>query len=169
MLVLFVEPACASGQRETDTTGSDQTESTTQENDSSVASGPEGVAVLERGPDHETGLRFLPPNAIPFFRGEYVDQFWTIEVSYIETEIFLSDRWIPGRCGSAKVLLIKEGELVRYFYDSDQDWSVFFSFSAQYDKGCAFIARFLQRLRFFQSAAGEPGIVPLPAVVEIAS
>ena len=138
-----------------------------EEKSSAVSSAPAaGAAVLNRGPDRGTGLLFLPLNAIVHYRGEYIDAGGTIEVFYTESEIFLSNTWIPGRCGGVSVLLAKAGDYTRYFYDSEDGWSAFFSFPSEYATYCEFITRFLQRLRFFISAADGEGIVPLPAVVE---
>ena len=127
---------------------------------------PTGTAVLDHGPDLEEGILFLPPNVIPFYGGGYIDGPWSIEVFYTESDVYLSEDWIPGICGAIAVSVIKDAEKIRYFHFSEEGWSVFFSFPSRHTTSCKFIARFLQRLRFFKSAAKARGIVPFPAVVD---
>ena len=127
---------------------------------------PAGSAVLDTGPELAYGILILPPNALSFYRGEYVDGSALLTVLYTEEVLAPPEDWTTTRCSSEALRFVtKEGRL-HYLYVSDDGWSVFFEIPRSYERACPFIERFLQRLRFFKGV-GASEIVPFPAIVEL--
>lgn len=126
-----------------------------------------GIALLESGPVRRYGIIVLPANAISHYEGVYTDGAATLTVRYAEENIIIPADWVTGLCGSAAVRFTLENGRLHYVYSSQEGWFILFDIPEDYGKTCAFIERFLQRLRYFKSVSKGGETVPFPAIVEV--
>jgi hypothetical protein len=109
----------------------------------------------------------LPPNAIRHTEGVYLDGIQQLVIRFTEEEFLVPESWLTGLCGASRVRFTLEGERLYYAYNSEEGWAVLFDVPENYGKTCAFIERFLQRLRYFKNVSKDVDSVPFPAIVEI--
>lgn len=126
-------------------------------------------ALLLRGPKIGKGIEFIGPNAISYESGEYGYRGKTVSVYVVRIFIPTLSTMSAFSCGGtalSSLALGPESKESVFFYDSGENWRVFFAFHRDEEKICPFITNFLARLRFFLGTSGENGS-PLPAFVEI--
>lgn len=132
---------------------------------------PSGTALLDSGPRTRYGIIVLPANAISYEEGVYIDGPSTLVVRYIEDEVLIPADWVTSVCGagqgSTPLRFTLEDSRLHYGYESPEGWVVLFDVPEDYGKSCAFIERFLQRLRYFKSVTQSSESVPFPAIVEV--
>ncbi len=126
-----------------------------------------GTALLESGPVTRYGILVLPANAIGHSEGVYTDGTVALTVRYTEEDIIIPADWVTGLCGSAPVRFTLDSARLHYVYSSEEGWFALFDVPEDYGKTCAFIERFLQRLRYFKSVSKSGESVPFPAIVEV--
>ena len=126
-----------------------------------------GTAVLESGPSRRYGIFVLPANAISHYEGVYTDGETELTVRYTEDEIIIPADWVTGFCGSEPVRFTQENGRLYYVYSAAEGWFVLFDVPEGYGKTCAFIGRYLQRLRYFKSVSKKDASAPFPAIVEV--
>jgi hypothetical protein len=125
------------------------------------------AAVLESGPVKRYGILVLPANAISHHEGVYADGAMKLTVRYAEEDIIIPGDWVTGLCGTAAIRFTQESGRLHYVYSAEEGWFVLFDVPEDYGKTCAFIERFLQRLRYFKSVTKSEAAVPFPAIVEV--
>ncbi len=128
-----------------------------------------GPVLLDSGPHEKIGLLALPPNALSYYQGDYIDGTVLLRVRYTDKTVAIPEDWITIRCAAEPLRLVADGDALVYAYQSNSEgWTVFFEIPADYERGCLFMEKFLQRFRFFRSAKGpDASGVPFPAVVEL--
>jgi hypothetical protein len=127
---------------------------------------PSAPAILADGPVLRFGILALPANATKYFEGTYTQGFHTIIVRYSEENIVIPAEWVTTRCGTLPLRFTVENNTVHYAYSQEETWAVLFELPDEYELSCAFIERFLQRLRYFKSVSESEEAVPFPAIVE---
>ena len=136
-----------------------------------ATAGPSDTALLESGPVTRYGILVLPANAIRHEEGIYTDGPATLTVRYTEDEILIPEDWVTSVCGSSqssiRLRFTLEDSWLHFVYTGPENWVVFFEIPDDYEKTCAFIERFLQRLRYFKSVSDGSGSVSFPAIVEV--
>lgn len=126
----------------------------------------ENVAILIRGPVAEKGIRFLSANAVSYEFAEYEFRDHLISV-YLSREIDLP---LPlTRKVECSVYAIQrfssENGIIAYF-SSDDGWTVFIEFPAEFNDVCLFFEQFLKRFQYFMQITDFPGITQFPAVLD---
>ncbi|MEW5816780.1 MAG: hypothetical protein AB1798_15470 [Spirochaetota bacterium] len=124
------------------------------------------IAVLQKGPLVKKGIPLLPPNIIPTFYGEYSYKNEIISLYYTREEIVPSKEWQAFTCGRKTHLRIPGERRVALFYDSGNNWYVFFSFPPGIENPCLFSDLFIDRLNYFLGISGSSAVVPFPAVLQ---
>jgi len=125
-----------------------------------------GPIVLDSGPEKRYGIIALPANALPYYRGVYLDGTVPLMILLTQTPVSIPDSWETLRCTTESLRYAAEEIGHYYAYQSDDGWAAFFELPADYPRGCVFMERFIQRFRYFRGVSG-PDEVQFPAVIEL--
>lgn len=120
--------------------------------------------LLVSGPEYTLGIPFLPPNALPAWKGRYLFKEETILVYYSTEDIILSGGWKSFFCGSREYRTAPYDAGVVAFIESPRGWSVFLFFKNKETPDCTFLEPFFNRLNYF---LGISEVFSFPAVIEI--
>lgn len=126
-----------------------------------------GLAILLKGPVAGKGIPALPPNAMPYYFGQYAYEVSTIDVYYTAVPIVPPDTWKPLVCGRYVFLEVPGRAGKSLYYASDNDWAVFIIFPGDLSTACPFLDVFIRRLTYFTGISRDKDIVPYPAVLEV--
>jgi len=127
-----------------------------------------GRVFLDSGPTRARGLRFLPVNVLPHYRGEYRVPEGVITVYYTDREVAVYPSWKRIDCSRVDLLRIpyRDAEVIAYLVDN-RSWDLFFSFPPDYGDVCLFVTTFVSRFLYFLQADTYSAVPPFPAILEL--
>ena len=123
------------------------------------------IALLLKGPDKDSGLEFLGPNTIIYYKAIYEYKEKLIDIYYTNEEIVPYKIWQNEKCKSYRLKSFLYQDKKINYYGINSKYHFFIVNPEGFTDKCKFLNKFINRLEYFYRVSLKTNEIPLPAVL----